>query len=50
MAPSAVAASGTGADPLQHDAMEGNRQIAAVGMARNHSGRGRRVRVEEGEI
>jgi hypothetical protein len=50
MALSATAVSGTGWEPLQHDAMEGDRQIAAIGMARNHSGRGRRIRVDEGEI
>jgi hypothetical protein len=50
MALSTTAVSGTGWDPLQHDAMEGNRQIAVVGVTRDHSGRHRRVRVEEGEV
>src|SRR5438067_12399577 len=41
---------GTGSGPLQHDAMEGDRQISPVGVAWNNSRRCRRVRVKEGEL
>jgi hypothetical protein len=50
MTPASGGASGTGPDPLQHNPMEGDRQIAAVGVARNDSGRRRRVGVQEGEV
>src|SRR5207237_3257846 len=50
MALSTTAVSGTGWDPLQHDAMEGDSQIAVVGMTGDQPGRHRRVRADEGEV